>query len=81
MEKHKKMMNTIFEDTIMMDKLKDLGFKYNMGIWHRNGFSLQFYRYCWKCSVVGMPEFELIYMKDLYLKFWELTGKVLPPLK
>lgn len=76
----KAMMNTIFEETIMADKLKDLGFKYNRGIWQKDGFSMQFYRYCWKCSSAGHPEKEAIYMKDLYPLFWEYTGKVLPPL-
>lgn len=74
-------MNTVFADTIMADRLKDLGFVYHVGIWRKGGFSIQFYRYCWKCSAVGYKETEIIYMKDLYEKFWEFTGKVLPPLK
>lgn len=76
--KHPKMMNTIFRSTIMADKLKDLGFVYKMNIWRRDNLSIQFYKYCWKCSVPGSKEFDIIYMDELYPLFWELTGKVLP---
>lgn len=75
------MMNTIFRPTIMADKLKYLGFTYKMKIWSKDGFSIQFYRYCWKCSAKGYKERDIIYMDELYPAFWEMTGKVLPKLE
>lgn len=72
MSKHK--------EQIVESKLKELGFTYKMKIWRKDNFSIQFFRYVWKCSVAGSEERELIYMDDLYKTFWELTGKVLPRL-
>jgi len=68
----------IFKSEVTVDRLKKLGFTYRLSIWQKGNFSIQFYKYLWKCSVPGSDEFDLIYMKDLYDKYWELTGQVLP---
>jgi len=80
--KHKKMMNTVFRRTIMESKLKRLGFTYKMRIWSLGTFTITFYKYCWKCSVPGMKDsIEVVYMDQLYEKYWELTGLVLPKIQ
>lgn len=73
-------MDAKYSDEIVETKLKQLGFTYKMGFWRKGNVTLNFYKYIWKISAPKIDATDIISMKELYNKYWELTGEILKPL-
>lgn len=70
-----------YPEPVLDRHLTKLGFTFKMRIWMKDGVTVSFDRWLWRISKAGYETKEIRTMSELYEKYWEFTGKVLPPIE